>query len=1166
MRGWCRITLGFRRGGVAREGGVFGGAASDVMAEERGERESVETLAVAMFEPAALDFGDVVAGVPVEMVLTFSNTTNRTLNFYSATGPYPDTGDTTGFDISGARACRNLTIYPIALDPGGKCTMVINFTPRAIGVVTATLTFYEYGSTEGYSVPLRGNGVPATPASTLTVAAASGPYRGEVALSATLAGCTGALTDRTVSLTITTAAGSRTVGATTNASGVATATVVPLSILAGGVVGAIPAGEYTPSTGLGISASFAGGEGCAAASGTAALIVERRTPTLTFATPAATTYGAAPFALTVGSSASDDAAAPPLHLEYAPMGVCTGPGSPSATVTILGAGDCTITLSQPAGDNVNYAAATPIAHTVTIARATPDLAWAAPSAITYGTPLGSAQLRASATFGGATLPGAYAYTPGDGSVLTAGPHLLAVTFTPTDTANYAGAQTSVSLTVNRATPAVTWAIPTAIGYGTPLGAAQLGASATVAGGFVYSQPTGAILGAGAHDLTVLFTPTDGDNYTTATGGTTLTIERATLTVTANPASRAYGADEPAFAAGYAGFVNGEGASVLTGSLVCMGDATRLSPVGAGYRITCSGLAATNYTFDYRPGALAITQATSTLIVTDAETIWGAATLDAAAILTAPGPLAANAATFTILRGEQSLQSVAATGINGSAVSGTLSLTGLTAGDYTLVARYAGDQNVAASEGRARLRIAKATQAITFTAPAELPLAGGAVSLVASADSGLTVAFSVGPDAPCTVAGALLTPLRAGACTVTATQDGDANYQAAQGVSQIIQITAPPPTSTATATGTTTVTATAITTATTTATATGTATATPTGTATATMTATTTVTPIPTPPTNTPIATGTATATSTATPPTPTAPTSTPIASVTATPPINTPVPSGTPSAAQYTLALTASAGGSVSASAPGPRYTAGTRLTLRATPVGDAIFVGWTVDGVAQGWSPTLIVVLRADRRVEARFAARPAFGDFAGDVRAADPIAQLAARGIIKGYGDGSYGPADPILRAQMAALIVRALGWDGAAGGPVPFDDRDGVDAELWRAIGQLATRGVARGYGDGTYRPRDPVLHLQAVSFVTRALVAAGAWRLQPDDPRLFTDVPASSGHRVDLVTYAHYVGALPGFAPGALWPGPDGWEGPATRAWFAELLWRALDLLGREEREV
>jgi hypothetical protein len=655
-------------------------------------------------------------------------------------------------------------------------------------------------------------------------------------------------------------------------------------------------------------------------------------------------------------------------------------------------------------------------------------------------------------------------------VLPAGSHTLAVTFTPADATNFTGAQTSVSLTVERATPAP-------IVYGTPLGAAQFGASATVAGQFSYGRAAGALLGAGSHDLTVLFTPTDSDNYTTATGATTLLVHRAPLTVTANAASRDYGGDDPPFFASYATFVAGESERVLTGTLACASDATRLSPVGNGYRIACSGLVAANYTLDYRPGALTIARAGSALTPIDAEVVYGAAMLDVAATLVAPGPPDMGGATFAIVRDDQTLRSAAATGISGPAVRGTLSPVGLVAGDYTLVARYAGDRNVAPSEGRARLRVAKAGQTIAFAPPTVVPLAAGTVQLTATASSGLTVTFAVAPDAPCAIAGAVLTPLRAGACAITATQDGDANHFAAQGVSRTIQIAAPPPTETATPSPTVSpVTATATL-----------PTATPIGTPIATVT----VTPPVIPSASTPIVTVTVT------PPTPTG-TLTPVPTPTPTPaPSDTPAP--TPAPAQVTLTLTANAGGGVSASAPGPRYPAGTRLTLRATPATGALFVGWTVDGVAQGWSPTLIVTLRADRRVEARFAPRPAFGDLATDARAADPIAQLAARGIIRGYGDGSYGPADPILRAQMAALIVRALGWDGAAGGPAPFDDRDGVDAELWRAIGTLATRGIARGYGDGTYHPRDPVLHIQAVSFVARAdrggCVAAPTGRSAP-----------------------------------------------------------------------
>lgn len=1126
--------------------GLFGGSIGEALAEERGEREVSGATAPVAFVPNAVDFGDVIVGETVSQHIMFTYTGTETVEFTHVSGPYRDPLNDNGLDTLDAGGCKGTK------HTGDTCTVTLSFTALAVREVGGTLTIYNYFTGVSTSISLRGNGVSSTPAPTLNIAAARGPYRGEVALSATLAGCAGSVADRAVVLTITTGAGSRTVNATTNAGGVATATAVPLSIVTGGMAAAIPAGEYTSSTGWGISAAFAGGDGCAAAGGTAALTVERRAPALTFAAPAATTYGAAPFALTLGGSAADDAAAPPLQLSYAPANVCFGPATSPATVTILSAGECTITLSQPAGDNANYADAVPIAHIVTIARAAPALAWEAPSAITYGTPLGSAQLRASASFGGGSLYGTFSYTPGFGSVLTAGLHPLAVTFTPADTANYTEAQTSTTLTVLRATPVVTWATPDPIGYGTPLGAMQLRASAAVAGQFAYGQAAGTVLSAGPHDLTALFTPTDGENYTTANGATTISVGRASLTVTANAASRAYGADDPPFAVSYDGFVTGEGAGVLTGTLACVVDATRLSPVGAGYQLSCSGLVAANYALDFRPGTLTITQAGSGLTVADAGASYGAAMLDVTATLTAPGPLAASAATFAIVRGDVTLQSVAASGITGVTVGGTLWLAGLTAGDYTLVVRYAGDQNVAPSEGRAPLRIAKASQTITFMPPTEVPLAGGAVTLDASASSGLAVTFTVGPAAPCTLAGAMLTPLRAGGCAITAAQDGDADHEAAQSVIRTIQIVAPAPTATVTVTATTTATAT---------------TTPPTNTPTATATVT--------PPTGTPTTTVTVTATPpTATPPTITPPTSTPIPTVvtpvpsgTPTPaPTLTPIPSTTPAAAEYTLALTASAGGSVTTSAPGPRYPAGTRLTLRATPAADALFVGWTVEGVAQGWSPTLIVTLHADRRVEARFAPRPAFADLATDARTNDAIAQLAARGIIKGYGDGSYGPADPILRAQMAALIVRALGWDGAAGGPTPFDDRDGVDAELWRAIGQLATRGIARGYGDGTYRPRDPVLHIQAISFVTRALIAAGSWQAQPDDPRLFPEITAASGHRTDLLTYLHYVGALPRLAPGAAWSGPDGWEGAATRAWFAELLWRALDGIGRGEREV
>ena len=43
----------------------------------------------------------------------------------------------------------------------------------------------------------------------------------------------------------------------------------------------------------------------------------------------------------------------------------------------------------------------------------------------------------------------------------------------------------------------------------------------------------------------------------------------------------------------------------------------------------------------------------------------------------------------------------------------------------------------------------------------------------------------------------------------------------------------------------------------------------------------------------------------------------------------------------------------------------------------------------------------------------------------------------------------------------------------------------------------------------------------------------------------------GHRVDLVTYAQHAGPLVAWEPrGAAWPG---WNSPARRGWYAQVVW-------------
>jgi hypothetical protein len=183
-------------------------------------------------------------------------------------------------------------------------------------------------------------------------------------------------------------------------------------------------------------------------------------------------------------------------------------------------------------------------------------------------------------------------------------------------------------------------------------------------------------------------------------------------------------------------------------------------------------------------------------------------------------------------------------------------------------------------------------------------------------------------------------------------------------------------------------------------------------------------------------------------------------------------------------------------------------------------------------------------------------FPDVSSNTPAGVAITEMVARGIIRGYPDGTFGPADPALRAQMAAMICRAMGWDTEDWGN-PFSDQGRVDHDLWRNAGTLARYGVARGYGDGTYNPTGNVLYSQSAFFITRAMVQKGYWVEQPENPTIYPNVPHGTpaeiaDHR-DLVTYVHYAGALPGTDATGAW---GAWDQPATRAWFSQALWQAL----------
>ena len=99
------------------------------------------------------------------------------------------------------------------------------------------------------------------------------------------------------------------------------------------------------------------------------------------------------------------------------------------------------------------------------------------------------------------------------------------------------------------------------------------------------------------------------NYTITYISGTLTVNTATLTITANNATKVYGAPLPLLGVSYGGFVNGDTAANLTTPPTLTTTAIASSHVQAGgYQIAASGASDPDYAITYQPGTLLITPA------------------------------------------------------------------------------------------------------------------------------------------------------------------------------------------------------------------------------------------------------------------------------------------------------------------------------------------------------------------------------------------------------------------------------------------------------------------------------------------------------------------------------------------------------------------------------
>ena len=91
---------------------------------------------------------------------------------------------------------------------------------------------------------------------------------------------------------------------------------------------------------------------------------------------------------------------------------------------------------------------------------------------------------------------------------------------------------------------------------------------------------------------------------------------------------------------------------------------------------------------------------------------------------------------------------------------------------------------------------------------------------------------------------------------------------------------------------------------------------------------------------------------------------------------------------------------------------------------------------------------------------------------------------GIVNGYGDGTYGPDNTITRAHLCTMLTRALYGDPIYVSTNQFKD---VPATHWANayINTAYAYGLMAGYGGGYFGPEDEITYTQMAAVIMKAL---------------------------------------------------------------------------------
>lgn len=128
----------------------------------------------------------------------------------------------------------------------------------------------------------------------------------------------------------------------------------------------------------------------------------------------------------------------------------------------------------------------------------------------------------------------------------------------------------------------------------------------------------------------------------------------------------------------------------------------------------------------------------------------------------------------------------------------------------------------------------------------------------------------------------------------------------------------------------------------------------------------------------------------------------------------------------------------------------------------------------------TKMLVLALDLPEEG---AEAEFSDVAAERWSAAYIAAAAKQGIVTGYEDGTFAPADFITRQDAAVILHRACTVKKVtlAEGEVRLTDADSVSEYAQASVTALAVSGIISGFPDGSFQPFGTLTRAQAAKMI-------------------------------------------------------------------------------------